>query len=246
MSSWATGGNIPDATIRLQATPATGGAPGFSFGCGKDDGTSSCHLGAVDAKSAQRRFRAQLTVPVTASTVTSVSLTVIGSAAHLAKAAKAAATVSVTAPPASTAAQNPAGVFTPVPVTSPLPVGPLPSIPAASPTLSPGGNAANLFPTLDPKPTRSAAPPAPSGRRAHTLPVADTSALPEGAPVVGAQLAGLAALGLAFALVITRLTVRRRRTATRAKPDTPVATSATKGGDGTPGETPGNPATDGE
>jgi hypothetical protein len=39
--------------------------------------------------------------------------------------------------------------------------------------------------------------------------VADTSALPEGASVVNAQLAGLAALALAFVLAVTRLSIRR-------------------------------------
>jgi hypothetical protein len=89
-------------------------------------------------------------------------------------------------------------------VSSSLP--PVAGIPAVSPTLSPSpsGNAAGLFPTLNPK----AAPG--SGAQARTRPVADTSALPEGAPVVGAQLAGLAALALAFVLAVTRLSVRRR------------------------------------
>jgi hypothetical protein len=40
--------------------------------------------------------------------------------------------------------------------------------------------------------------------------MANTSALPEGAPVVGAQLAGLVALALAFVVAVTRLSIRRR------------------------------------
>ena len=39
--------------------------------------------------------------------------------------------------------------------------------------------------------------------------IADTSALPEGASVVNAQLAGLAALALAFVLAVTRMSLRR-------------------------------------
>ncbi|MDX6418578.1 MAG: hypothetical protein QOG28_3198, partial [Trebonia sp.] len=246
VSAWTTGGNVPDATIRLQATPASGGAPGFGAGCGSADRTSSCDLGAVDAKSAPRQLQAQLTVPVTASAVRSVSLTVIGNAAHLAQAAEASATVSITAPPPSTAApQNPAAVQDPaavqnpaaaqdpttpqnpaneppVPasVTSPLPVGSLPSIPNVSPTLSPGRNAADLFPTLDPTPTTGLAR---STQKARTRPVAGTSALSEGAPVLGAQLAGLAALALAFVLAVTRLTIRRRPTPTKPTPETNAA-----------------------
>ena len=194
--AWMTGGNVPDATIRLQATPASA-IPGFSFGCGSFDGTSSCDLGAVDAKSAPRQLQAQVTVPATATSVTSVSLTVIGSAAHLPKDPKATAAITITDP-------------SPAPITqvSPLPVGSLPGIPgvtpAPSPSLSPGGNAAGLFPTVEPSPSPDAS------QKAGARAVANTSALPEGAPVVGAQLIGLAALGLAFVLAVTRLSIRRR------------------------------------
>jgi hypothetical protein len=231
VSAWTTDGNVPDATIRLRATPVSGGAPGFSFGCGNDDGTSSCDLGAVDAKSAKRQLQAQLTVPVTASAVTSVSLTVIGSAAHLTTAPKASAIISITAPSAA-APQNPPAPATapPVPtmVTSPLPID-LPSIPAASPTLSPAGNAADLFPILDPKPNPKPTPsPAQPGQKARTRSVADTSALPEGAPIVGAQLAGLAALALAFVLAVTRLSIRRRPTPDQPTADTPATTPTTE------------------
>jgi hypothetical protein len=260
VSAWTTGGNVPDATVRLQATPTNGEAPGFSFGCGKADGTSACDLGAVDAKSAPRQLQAQLTVPVSASTVKSVRLTVIGSTAHLTKAPEASATVSITAPPpasqtkpppasqtkpppASEAAQNPPSELpVPVTVTSPLPVGSLPGlppgippgIPSGSPTLSPGGNAASLFPTLHPKPSPSSTKQA---KHPRTSPLANTTALPAGAPVVGAQLAGLAALALAFILAVTRLTIRRRPSATPPGNDTSAAPS-TEQGNGTPPEAP--------
>jgi hypothetical protein len=129
-----------------------------------------------------------------------------------------------------------------------------------SPTLSPSGNAAGLFPTLQPKPTTSTVPPA---AKAVTRPVANTSALPEGAPVVGAQLAGLAALALAFVLAVTRLSIRRRPTQTppaadsaEGKPettqsppaaDTPEAKPETEQGNGTPPEgTKDAPAADGD
>jgi hypothetical protein len=241
VSAWTTGGNVADAVLRLQAAPASGGAPGFSFGCGKDDGTSSCDLGTMDAKSAPRQLQAQVTVPVSASAVKSVRLTVTGSTAHLTKAAKASAAVSITAPPPATAAPPPSGGGAagnpandpPVPdtVTSPLPVGSLPGIPAVSPTLSPGGNASDLFPTLDPTPNAS---PAQSAPKARTRPVAETSALPEGAPVVGAQLAGLAALALAFVLAVTRLSIRRRPAATPPAKD--AAPPATEQGSEPPAE----------
>jgi hypothetical protein len=85
-------------------------------------------------------------------------------------------------------------------------VGNLPGIAVPSPSaaLNPGGSAANLFPTLDPSPTTS------GSAKANTRPVANTSALPEGASIGGAQIAGLAALGLAIVVAITRLSIRRR------------------------------------
>ena len=183
----------------------------------------------MDSKSAPRQLQAQLTVPVSASTVKSVNLTVTGSSAHLAKALKASAAVAITAPPSSVGAPpNPVtdpplpvgDPPAPDPITSPLPVGSLPGIPAASPTLSSGGNAAGLFPTLDPAPTTGHSP---SASKARTRPVADTSALPQGATVVDAQLAGLAALALAFVLAVTRLSIRRRPAATPPATGTPAA-----------------------
>jgi hypothetical protein len=106
-------------------------------------------------------------------------------------------------PPVTVAPTRPA----PVVVTSPLPVGSLPSVPTAHPSLSPasGNAAASLFPTLAPKPSAAS-----SGSKARTRPVADTSAFPEGEPIANAQLAGLAALVLAFVLAVTRLSIRRR------------------------------------
>lgn len=248
---WTTGGNVPDASLQLQATPASGGAPGFSFGCAHGNGTSACDLGAVDANSAPRQLRAQLTVPVTASSVTSVRLVVIGIAAHMTTAPEATATVTITAPPAAPArapatrapatqapaaqapppqapsaqgagtqnltAQNLANVpAPPAVVASPLPVGSLPGIPAVSPTLTPGagGNAASLFPSLDPAPGTGT----PSAKKPRTRPLADTSALPEGGSAVDAQLAGLAALGLAFVLALTQVSIRRRSRTAKTEP----------------------------
>jgi hypothetical protein len=218
---------VPDAIIRLQATHGSG-TPGFSFGCGSYDGTSSCDLGAMDAKSQQRQLQAQLTVPVTASAIKSATLTVIASAAHLPKDPTASATVTI----------KPS--LAPAIVTSPLPVGTLPSIPAASPTLSPGGNAAGLFPTLDPSPA-----PSPT-RKASTRPVANTSALPEGAPVVGAQLVGLAALGLAFVLAVTRLSIRRRPAPASPALASPAVASAEPPAAQAPAADPKAPAADPE
>ena len=269
VSAWATGGNVPAATIQLQATPASGGAPHFSLGCTKE-GTPSCDLGAVNANSAQRQLQAQVTV--TAPATKAVTLTVVGSAAHLSKVLEASATVAITAPPSSkaattkkkptpsaaahnsnAAAQHPPNVpSAPASVTSQIPVGSLPSIPAADPSLSPGGNAANLFPTLYPKPAASSAQPAQpaqdlqNAQKARVRPVANTTALPESATIVGAQLAGLAALALGFVLAVTRLAIRRRLNPAKPPADTPRTKAATEQSDGKPPKAgPDNPATDG-
>jgi hypothetical protein len=204
VNAWTKGGNVPNATIRLQATPSSV-TPQFSFGCGSSNGTASCDLGAMDAKSAQRQLQAESMVPATESAVKSVRLTVIGSAASLPKDPKASATVAV---------KGTASVIQPIPSTSPLPVGTLPGVAAANPTtgaeLSPGGNASGLFPTLKPSPSPSSSSGSGSPLNAKARQAADTSALPEGAPVVGAQLAGLAALLVAFVLAVTRFSIRRR------------------------------------
>ena len=204
ISAWTKGGNVPNATVRLQATPADV-TPQFSFGCGSSNGTAACDLGAMDAKSAQRQLQADDMVPATASTVKSVRLTVIGSAASLPKDPKASATVVI---------KGSASAAQPTPSTSPLPVGTLPGVSTVNPstgaTLSPGGNASGLFPTLKPSPTPSPASRSGSALNVKARQAADTSALPESAPVVGAQLAGLAALLVAFVLAVTRFSIRRR------------------------------------
>jgi hypothetical protein len=211
ISAWTKGGNVPNATVRLQAVPDSL-TPDFSFGCGSNDGTASCDLGAIDAKSAERQLEAKATVPATASTVKSVRLIVIGSAANLPKDPKAAATVAITKPAASKSTPTPTPTTTPI--TSSLPVGSLPAVSTANPTtgasLSPGGNAAGLFPTLKPSPSANSSSGSGTPLNAKARQAADTSALPESAPVVGAQLAGLAALLVAFVLAVTRFSIRRR------------------------------------
>jgi hypothetical protein len=261
VTAWTTGGSLSAATLKLQAVPASV-APRFSSGCGRDDGTSSCNLGATDAKSAQHKFQVKLTVPVTAATVRSVSLTVIGSTtgstAPLPKALKASSAVSITAPSAAkaktqtktktkttpTATSSPGDTGTSGDtgtIISALPVGNLPGIPLASSAVSPGGNAAGLFPTLSPSPsapasatpaatkqaaTEQAAAKQAATKEAAARQVANTSALPEGASVVGVQLAGLSALAVAIAAAVTRFAVRRHPALTHRFPGTKAKASS--------------------
>jgi len=153
--------------------------------------------------------------------VQSVRLTVIGSAASLPKDPKASVSLAI---------KGSVSVTPPTPSTSPLPVGSLPGVPAVNPTtgasLSPGGNAAGLFPTLTPSTSPGPSSSSSSGAASNTKArqAADTSALPEGAPLIDAQLAGLAALLVAFVLAVTRFSIRRRpapatATADAAAPD---------------------------
>jgi hypothetical protein len=236
VTAWTQGGNVPDATIRLMAAPASL-KPTFSFGCGSHDGTASCDLGALDAKSARRQLQAKIAVAATATTVTSVRLTAAASAAGLTTDPQASATVSVTAasPAASPAATNSADPNAPGSTdVSPLTAGNLPYLPSASPVLSPGGNAAGLFPTLTP----SADPPTATQDPQKTQPVANTSALPQEGPVIGAQLAGLAVLALAFLFAVARLSFRKRSAPAQSGPASP-------GKPAEPSDPPGEPPASG-
>lgn len=180
VAAWAVGGDVPDATLRLEATPASAGLALFSFGCAGGNGTSACDLGTVDAGSAQRQFQAQVTVPLTAA-ITSVSLAATGSAAGLITAPQASAPVSISASAGATAS---------------LPTGLL----SGTATASPGGSAASLFPTVAPSST--------PGATDGASQVASTSALsPSGHLIV--QVAGLVALFAAFILAVTRVSIRR-------------------------------------
>jgi len=196
VTAWATGGDVAGAAIKLTSAPKTL-TPAFSAGCGQD-GSASCALGTLDPSSAQRQLQAKDAVPATATTVTSVQLTATASATGVSRDPQVSATVTVTAPPASS-------VDTGI---APLTVAGLPYLPGASPTLSPGGNAASLFPSLTP--SKDPASAKAGTRKASARVVANTGALPLGSTVIGAQLIGLAVLALAFVLAVARLSIRRR------------------------------------
>ena len=189
VAAWATGGNVPDVRIQLLATPAGSGTASFSFGCANGDGTSSCNLGAMNATAAQRQLQAQVTTPLTATAVSSVSLTATASAANLRTDPEASASITVLPSPAL------AGI------TTSLSPGVVAGVSAPNLTLSPGGNASGLFPTV--------APQSPQTAPGRTWQLADTSAPAKGTVPLGAQAAGLAVLALAFVVAITRVSVRR-------------------------------------
>jgi hypothetical protein len=216
VSVWAVNGDIPDTTVQL-TTSTKSLKPDFSFGCGSYDGTASCDLGSVYSGSTARQVIANVTVPATAKTVTSVKLTATASAAGLSTDPSAAIAVPVrsgtaSSTPSSTPTSSPSGTSTGTSTStttvSPLPAGSLPTIGSGSSTssLSPGGNATGLFPTINPSAMPTPAP----GQGESARPVADSEALPIGTPVIDGQLLGLGALGIAFLLAVTRLSVRRR------------------------------------
>ena len=192
---------MPDAKIQLRST-AGAGTPTFTLGCGSGNGTSACDLGAVDATSAQRLFQAEVNVPLTAATITAVSLTVTGSAANLTVDPAATSSVAVLAPASpvganlsSLSAMPPPGVAAPTPP------------PTLPPTVSPGGSAAGLFPSVAPGSPQAGSPQAEGAK-----PVANVSALSPGGTPMGSEIAevtGLAALVVAMVLAVTRVSFRR-------------------------------------
>ncbi len=175
------------------------------------------------ANAAQREVEAQVIVPLTATTVTSVSLTATGTTANLRMDPTASARIAILASTAPIGAASTSA-------TGGLPVFAAPNL---STTLNPGGNASGLFPTLNPGGNASGlfptlAPQTPDPRaQGTTTPgatgasqVANNSALSEGSSTLGAQVAGLAALALAGVFAVTRISIRRP---TPSRPDAKAA-----------------------
>jgi len=196
---WAAGGNVTAAAIRLTGSPAGSATPLFSFGCGSSDGTAACDLGTVDPDSAPRQLQAQLTVR---SGATSVTLTATATATGLSRPPQASAPVAVISP-AATAADTPPPPAA-LPSISALPPVPSPTM-TPSPALSPAASASSLFPTLAPATVTTPAS-APVAQAAK--PAAYTTALAPASDPAGAQIAGLAALALAFLAAAARLCIR--------------------------------------
>jgi len=98
-------------------------------------------------------------------------------------------------------------------ITNPGAIGPLPQLNNENNSLIGAGNAASLFPQISPSDSPSPIPGAgvgasPSKGKADGSPT--VSLLPLGMPVVTAQVLGLIALAVAFLLVMTRISLRRR------------------------------------
>jgi hypothetical protein len=202
-------GSAADVTVALTAQPS-GQKPTFTSGCAKGAGTASCAVSAVSDKQPVS-LKAQIPVAAGATSVTSVKLTATASIVTTEKwtPPSAAETVAVTAasasPAKSPAGSSPAGV-------SPggaLPLGPIPNLNGVSSQLIGAGNAAGLFPAINPSATPSPSPgsPAPGSQR---RPAPDSSAIAFVKPGLTGQVAGLIALAVAVMLTVTRLSLRKR------------------------------------
>src|SRR6266567_1300520 len=202
-------GSAANVTVALTAQPS-GQKPTFTSGCAKGAGTASCTVSAVSDKQPVS-LKAQIPVAAGATSVTSVKLTATASIATTEKwtplsAAETVAVIAASASPAqSSAGSSSAGV-------SPggaLLLGPIPNLNGVSSQLIGAGNAAGLFPAINPSATPSPSPgsPAPGSQR---RPAPDSSAIAFIQPGLTGQVAGLIALAVAVLLTVTRLSLRRR------------------------------------
>jgi hypothetical protein len=209
-------GPASDVSVALTAQPSSQ-KPTFSSGCAKGDGTASCSIGSVTT-SKTVSMDAQIAVASNATSVTSVKLTATAGVTTTAKwtppaaaettAVTAASANSATSPASATAGATPGDV---------VPLGPVPDLNGeaslnGAASLIGAGNAAGLFPTINPlhgasSPGSTAAAQPTTG---NSAPVSDASPMSADTPVFTAQVVGLIALGLAIMLTVTRLSVRKR------------------------------------
>jgi hypothetical protein len=203
-------GSATDVTVALTAQPS-GQKPRFTSGCAKGAGTANCTVSSVSDKQPVS-LKAQIPVAAGGTSVTSVKLTATASIVTTEKwtSPSAAETVAVTAasasPSKSPASSSPTGV---VPEGA-LPLGPIPNLNGVASQLIGAGNAAGLFPAINPSaatPSPSPGTPAPDGQR---RPVPDSSAIAFVKPGLTGQVAGLIALAVAVMLTVTRLSLRKR------------------------------------
>ena len=211
-------GSASGVSVALTAQPSSQ-KPEFTSGCTKGDGTASCTVSSVTATQ-PANLHAQIAVASNATSVTSVTLTATASIASTAKwtPPAAAGTTSVTSAAsaaahstakASTAKASSASSAASLPALS---VGAVPNLNAVASQLISAGNAAGLFPAIDPSATPSASQVADPPQAGQQDPGALITASPvsAGSPIYTAQVAGLIALGLAIMLTVTRLSRRKR------------------------------------
>jgi hypothetical protein len=200
-------GSAPAVTVALTSQPSSQ-KPVFTGGCANGNGTTSCPVGAVSDKQPVT-LHAQIPVADDASSVTAVKLTATASVATTAKwtPPSAAETVAVTA---ASPAGSPSGGVPTAPGTT-LPLGPIPNLNSVTSSLIGAGNAAGLFPAINPVATPSPSPGnGTSDARRNAEPAAGSAAIAFVKPGLTGQVAGLIALLVAVLLTVTRLSLRRR------------------------------------
>lgn len=227
-------GSASDVSVALSAQP-TSQKPTFTSGCAKGNGAGTCTVSSVSDKQ-PANLQAQIPVASSATSVTSVKLIATAAIVTSVKwtppsatetvavtAASASPTKSPTKSPAKSSTQSSTQSPTSTSATTTLPLGSIPNLNGTpnlngipdlngvSSSLIGPGNASGLFPAIDPSATPSPSPgtEAPSGR-GNAQPVAESSAIGLGQPVLTAQVVGLIALGVAIMLTVTRLSLRRR------------------------------------
>lgn len=233
------GGSASDVSVTLTAKPA-GQKPTFSSGCAGGNGSASCAIASVTAKTPVV-LHAQIPVAPTATSVTSVTLTATATITTTATwtPPTAAETVTVTGPSASPSgkASSAKASTSPAQAATTLPLGPYPNlngltgslIGMSKDSLIGAGNVSGLFPKIGPSATPTPAPASYPLAGQSTDPVSGTSALAFGKPTLTAQVAGLIALAVAIMLTVTRLSVRRRSRSKLRSPAYFLATSSTAG-----------------
>jgi hypothetical protein len=216
VSVWELNGSVAGVTLGLKAAPSPLGAT-FTFGCGTHNGAASCNIGTVNYPSSNaRQLQAQINVASSDSSVTSATLTATAATKSVTTDPAASVSVAVTAASSSNSATNVAAARNAnLPVGDNIPT----TLSGTGSYLSNGGNASGLFPTIDPSSVPSPATVTRPHRDPQAETAADSSTLPMGMPVVGAQIAGLVALAIALVLAVTRLSVRRRPAAGQPNKD---------------------------
>jgi hypothetical protein len=208
-------GPATDVSVALTAQPSSQ-KPALTSGCAKSNGTAACAVGSVTAKSPVS-LHAQIPAGSDATSVRLIATASIVTTATWTP-PSAAVTVAVTVPAASPTGSSasssaPATPGTMVPGTT-LPLGPIPDLNNASSSVINAGDASGLFPSISPSatPTPSPAPGtrAASGKPNTVQPVAVSSTIGFGEPVLTGQVIGLITLGLAIMLTAGRLSMRRR------------------------------------
>ncbi len=243
MQVWSDNWTLPSTSqvkITLSVQPSGLTAVFNSPECAAGFGTATCTLAAAPGTpEAPTNLEADVPVKASANTVDSATLTAtvaspagatlsaplyatgavqVTAAASASSSASASASGSGQSSSPSSGSSSSTGPLAPLGplgdgTTNSLGIGPIPELNNESSSLIGAGNAASLFPQINPAASPSPVPGVGAGSgsskgKADGSPT--VSLLPLGMPVVTAQVVGLIALAVAFLLALTRISLRRR------------------------------------